>query len=237
MSHVGADGRVEPVPRMDGGKERGLIPSEGPHAMKVILDGMDITMNLSDRSLSSALHAVRSKVAEHGYAITGLVLDDRNLAGDIEADLGEKDVAAFGLLRVCCRKPTELASSLLAELGKHGRPLSEAANKAVELLESADEKQAFDMLAGVLELAGMFLETVQRVVILLKLDTDSLNFAETSYSEVTESGTELLRSALEGVENRDAVALCDFLKHELLPAIPMWEKFLDEFRHYIDAMQ
>jgi len=213
--------------------------------MKAILDGLDLALDFSGQSLSSALDAVRLAATRRGYAITGLVLDENDLTGEVEAKIGETDVDEFEVLHVHCRAAGELASATLEELARHVEPLENMARKALGLLETgrnedpeADRNEdPFELLPGVLELTGTFLQTIHRIVILLNLEADSPGLEGIGYAELAESGMELLCSGVEAHRNGDTVELSDLLRYELLPALPGWREFLDRFRRHIDNMQ
>lgn len=106
-------------------------------------------------------------------------------------------------------------AELLYDAGKYCGELITAVNEAVGLFRNANEQEALQSMAEIIDAIQWMVEAITAVTDILvnPIDVSSLN--------------EFLNEMANAIENLDFVLLADLLEYEICPILSSWETILD----------
>lgn len=195
--------------------------------MQILLDQQSIEMEQPDVSnLEQILLKIMSDYLKSGNIITRVRLNGMVYSEEKPHDAATIELSDIKTLEIDTMAADEIAWQFLENGGEQLDPIIESAQKVSELFRIADESEANDQYAELLETLRLFLRMVAEVKEVLDIDLAAIQFQNGTVEDRIHRLLEIMDQMLHVQEEDDWIMLADLLEYELSPLLEEWKSIL-----------
>jgi hypothetical protein len=195
--------------------------------MQILLDQQSIEMEQPDVSnLEQILLKIMSDYLKSGNIITRVRLNGMVYSEEKPHDAATIELSDIKTLEIDTMAADEIAWQFLENGGEQLDPIIESAQKVSELFRIADESEANDQYAELLESLRLFLRMVAEVKDVLDINLAAIRFQNGTVEDRIHRLLEIMDQMLHVQEEDDWIMLADLLEYELVPLLKEWKSIL-----------
>jgi hypothetical protein len=177
-------------------------------------------------NLEQILLKIMSDYLKSGNIITRVRLNGMVYSEERPHDAARIKLSDIKTLEIDTMAADEIAWQFLENGGEQLGPIIESAQKVSELFRIADESEANDQYAELLETLRLFLRMVAEVKEVLDIDLAAIHFQNGTVQDRIHRLLEIMDQMLHVQEEDDWIMLADLLEYELVPLLEEWKSIL-----------
>lgn len=195
--------------------------------MEILIDNQSIEMDTSGvNNLEEVLVKIMTEDVKPGSTITTVKLNGTVYSEKTPHDAVGVAISDIKTLEINTMGEEEIAWRFLENGVRQLDLLIQAAEKVSELFRIADEAEANEHYAQLLESLRLFLHVVDQVKEILNLDLSAIAFENDTVEQRFEKLSEVINEMLKVQEEEDWIMLADLIEYELMPLLEEWKSIV-----------
>ncbi len=195
--------------------------------MEILIDQQSIEMDTSGvNNLEEILAKIMAEDVTPGSTITTVKLNGTVYSEKTPHDAVGVAISDIKTLEINTMGEEEIAWRFLENGVRQLDLLIQGAEKVSELFRIADEAEANEHYAQLLESLRLFLHIVDQVKGILNLDLSAIAFENDTVEQRFEKLSEVINEMLKVQEEKDWIMLADLIEYELMPLLEEWKSIV-----------
>jgi len=195
--------------------------------MEILIDRQSIEMETAGiNNLEEVLVKIMDEHVKRGSAITTVKLNGAVYSEESPHDAVGVLISDIRTLEINTMGQEEIALHFLENGVGQLDLLIQGAEKVSELFRIADEAEANEHYARLLESLRLFLQVVVQVKETLHLNLSAIAFQNDTVEQRFEKLSEIMDEMIEVQEKEDWIMLADLLEYELAPLLEEWKSIV-----------